>query len=241
MEINDGLEKGTLDRLINLTEGTTKTQVKKMSNNKKPKGNPPSPKVGFKEEPIDKLLRRIEKLESLFITPEMGIYKMDKDVLDLKRATDRASCYDLRAFIPIGSITKVWNLNNKVRNVYSKITSNKENECIVLEPQDRALIPTGIQMDISENHSFRLHPRSGLSLKQGIKLNNSEGVIDNDYVNQLYISVFNASGARVYIEHQDRIAQGEFVKDIDVKIRKMRKEPKKKTDRAGGIGHTGTK
>lgn len=228
MAIYDNGKKVNPDDLKTvLTEGSTKTNIKNKKDNKtRPVSPPPMPNV-----------LPPKKLE----VPSLGVYKIEKDVKDLGKSTHNSSCYDLRAYIPLGSSVKVWNLNNRVRKVYSKMSSNNDEACIVLEPQDRALIPTGIHIDIPLEHSFRIHPRSGLSLTQGLKLNNSEGIIDNDYVEQVYMSLFNASGARIYIEHQDRVAQGELVKDIKNTVRKLRKKPKQKTNRTGGIGHTGTK
>lgn len=173
--------------------------------------------------------------------PDLGIYKMEKDVMDLEKATVQSSCYDMRSYIPQGSSVKVYNLNNKKRDVYSKVSSQMETFGIVLEPQDRALIPTGIQMDIPIGYSFRIHPRSGESWKRGIKLNNSEGVIDSSYYQQVYISLYNNSGARVYIEHQSRIAQGELKLDVKHTIRRMRKPPTQTDSRTGGFGSTGSK
>lgn len=212
----DIIDKG----LSHLTEGSMKANTKKMTQQQKQQND------------VDRFAPPL---------PVLGIYRMEDDVLELEKATEQSSCYDLRAYIPQGSSVKVWNLNNKKRDVYSKMTSHLETTAIVLEPQDRALIPTGIQMDIPKGYSFRIHPRSGESLKRGIKLNNSEGVIDSDYINPVYISLYNTSGARVYIEHQSRVAQGELQLDTQNTIRRMRKPPKQKTSRSGGLGHTGNK
>lgn len=174
--------------------------------------------------------------------PDLGIYLMFKDVKPMEYATNQSACYDLSAYLPEGKAINVWNLNNRKRDVYCKKLPNNphlETECIVLEPQDRALVPTGIQMDIPVGYSFRLHPRSGLSLKEGIKLNNSEGIIDSDYYHQVYVSIHNNSGARVYIQNGDRIAQGELQLTVKHTIRKMRKSPQQTTDRVGGLGSTG--
>ena len=171
--------------------------------------------------------------------PDLGIFLMFKDVKPMLYATNQSACYDLSAYLPESQAIKVWNLNNKKRDVYCKKVPHLETECIVLEPQDRALVPTGIQMDIPVGYSFRLHPRSGLSLKEGIKLNNSEGIIDSDYYHQVYVSIHNNSGARVYIQNGDRVAQGELQLTVKHTIRKMRKSPQQTTNRVGGLGSTG--
>jgi len=171
--------------------------------------------------------------------PELGIFLMFEDSKPMEYATNQSACYDIKAYLPDSKPINVWNLNNKKRSVYCKQVSHLETSCVILEPGDRALVPTGIQMDIPVGYSFRIHPRSGISLKEGIKLNNCEGIIDSDYFNQVYVSIHNSSGARVYIQNADRIAQGELQLTVKHRIRKMRKEPTQTTDRVGGLGHTG--
>jgi dUTP pyrophosphatase len=89
-----------------------------------------------------------------------------------------------------------------------------------------------------------VHPRSGLSTKQGLSLANAEGVIDWDYTNELFIAIINHSDLRQPIFDGERIAQVELVRSItkdQINIRNMRKAPNQKTDRTGGLGHTGKK
>jgi dUTP pyrophosphatase len=106
-------------------------------------------------------------------------------------------------------------------------------------PGDRLMVPTGLIFDIPEGYSVRVHARSGLSLKQGLVLANSEGVIDSDYIEELFILVHNISDNGISIAHGDRIAQGELVVREAYTIGEISCHPGQKTDRVGGMGSTG--
>jgi dUTP pyrophosphatase len=85
----------------------------------------------------------------------------------------------------------------------------------------------------------RIHARSGLSLKNGIVLANSEAVIDSDYVEETMVMITNISGNAFYINHSDRIAQAELVPQLKYEISQSRDVPLKKGNRDGGLGSTG--
>ncbi|MDU8928820.1 dUTP diphosphatase [Alisedimentitalea sp. MJ-SS2] len=78
---------------------------------------------------------------------------------------------------------------------------------ITLEPGARALIPTGLRMEIPQGFEVQVRPRSGLALKYGITLVNSPGTIDSDYRGELGVIVMNAGDAPFVVEHGARIAQ----------------------------------
>ena len=177
-------------------------------------------------------------------TITLGVYKRDKNVRDLEWASDGSACFDVRAYLPVGELITVYNHKNKSRTIAVRHMQSIGVDCIILDPQDRALIPTGMFLDIPEGYSLRLHPRSGIALKQGLVLANCEGVIDSDYVNELYIAIKNDSGARVIIQHEERLAQGELEKSIPhdkIKMVDLEKKPAQKTTRTGGFGSTGKK
>ncbi len=54
-------------------------------------------------------------------------------------------------------------------------------ERLILKPQDRALVPTGLYLSIPEGYEGQIRARSGLALKHGISLANGIGTIDSDY------------------------------------------------------------
>lgn len=78
---------------------------------------------------------------------------------------------------------------------------------LTLAPGARALVPTGLRLEIPQGYEVQIRPRSGLALKHGITLPNSPGTIDSDYRGPLGVIVMNAGEAPFVINHGDRIAQ----------------------------------
>ena len=78
---------------------------------------------------------------------------------------------------------------------------------LVLTAGARALVPTGLQMEIPQGYEVQLRPRSGLALKHGITLLNAPGTIDSDYRGAVGVILINTSDQDFHIAHGDRIAQ----------------------------------
>ncbi len=78
---------------------------------------------------------------------------------------------------------------------------------LVLAPGARALVPTGLRIEIPEGYEVQIRPRSGLALKHGITLVNAPGTIDSDYRGPLGVIVMNAGTDAFTLTHGDRIAQ----------------------------------
>lgn len=76
-----------------------------------------------------------------------------------------------------------------------------------LKPNERALIPTGLAVEIPEGFGGFVFPRSSVASKHGVSLSNCVGVIDSDYRGELKIAVINHSDADFVIKNGDRIAQ----------------------------------
>ena len=81
--------------------------------------------------------------------------------------TKNSAGMDLRAYLPEGPIT--------------------------LEPMQRALVPTGLYMEIPEGYEGQVRPRSGLAIKSGISVLNSPGTVDADYRGQVCVILINLS------------------------------------------------
>lgn len=79
---------------------------------------------------------------------------------------------------------------------------------ITLQPLARALVPTGLRMEIEIGYELQIRPRSGLALKLGLTLLNAPGTIDSDYRGEVGVIMINLSDAPVTLNHGDRIAQG---------------------------------
>ena len=113
---------------------------------------------------------------------------------------------------------------------------------ILLCPKDRVLAPTGLIFDIPKEYSIRIHPRSGLSLKEGLTLANAQGVIDSDYMEETFVMLTNLSSRNINIANLSRICQGELVKNNRASFEEMKERPTRdNTNRKGGFGSTGTK
>jgi dUTP pyrophosphatase len=82
-----------------------------------------------------------------------------------------------------------------------------EGESIFLDPGQRALVPTGLRIEIPAGYEVQVRPRSGLALKHGITLPNTPGTIDSDYRGPLGVIVMNAGQDRFEVTHGERIAQ----------------------------------
>jgi len=117
------------------------------------------------------------------------------------------------------------------------IRANIEKE-IVLKPLERALIPTGIYVEIPEGYEIQIRPRSGMAINHGITILNTPGTIDPDYRGEIKIIVINLSNENVKIADGDRI--GQIVLKKYEKIEWQEVEKLNNTERGeGGFGHTG--
>lgn len=81
------------------------------------------------------------------------------------------------------------------------------NKPIVLGPMERALIKTGLFVEIPRGYEIQVRPRSGLALKNGITVLNSPGTIDADYRGEIGVLLINLSSKKFLIEDGERIAQ----------------------------------
>ena len=108
---------------------------------------------------------------------DLKIYKMFDDVTSPVFASKGSACFDLHAYISKDHGIQAFN-DAGSKQIPKQIKDNR----VVVYPNERLLIPTGIIMDIPVRHSVRLHARSGNAFKKGLTLANGEGIIDNDYV-----------------------------------------------------------
>jgi dUTP pyrophosphatase len=168
------------------------------------------------------------------IQQPLGFYKEHPDVRDPHIGTQGAACFDLHAYFrQERDVTVYTEFNEKIKRKVKRDFS------FDVQPGWRCLIPTGLIFDIPTNTSVRLHARSGLSLKQGLVLANSEGVIDSDYVDPVFAMITNISQNIVTINNHERICQAELVIQPTFALMPISKKPEQKTDRDGGFGSTG--
>lgn len=114
-----------------------------------------------------------------------------------------------------------------------------EREGIVLQPNARALVPTGLRMAIPAGYEAQIRPRSGLALKHGVSMVNAPGTIDSDYRGPVGIILINFGDAPFHVAHGARIAQMIVAPVIQVSFNEV--SSLEKTTRGGaGFGSTGT-
>lgn len=167
--------------------------------------------------------------------PILGVFKVNQQASLPQFATEASACFDLKACL---SPTDIVKKRVALTNIEVGVSISPDRN-IDIHPGDRVLIPTGLIFDIPVGYSVRLHPRSGLSFKDGIVLANAEGIIDADYVDPVFVIVQNVSDVTCKIKHGDRICQGELVKVEAHLIQELNDAPQIKTSRTGGIGSTG--
>jgi dUTP pyrophosphatase len=113
-------------------------------------------------------------------------------------------------------------------------------EPVVLEPLQRALIPTGLFIALPQGYEAQIRPRSGLALKKGITVLNSPGTIDADYRGEIGIILVNLSNEPFRIEDGERIAQMVIAQHAQAEWVEV-KELNETERGCGGFGHTGKK
>ncbi len=111
-------------------------------------------------------------------------------------------------------------------------------EPMVLQPMQRALVPTGIFIELPGGYEAQVRPRSGLAIKYGITVLNAPGTIDADYRGEVKVILINLSGEPFTINPGDRIAQMVISKHERAEWELV--EELSPTERgAGGFGSTG--
>lgn len=93
---------------------------------------------------------------------------------------------------------------------------------VTIAPMERALVPTGLRMQIPRGYECQIRPRSGLALNHGITVLNSPGTIDADSRAELGVILINLSSEPFTIKHGDKIAQMVFKPCVRVEWDKTR-------------------
>ncbi|MFT4680802.1 MAG: dUTP pyrophosphatase [Granulosicoccus sp.] len=110
---------------------------------------------------------------------------------------------------------------------------------IELKPLQRALIPTGLFMELPEGFEAQIRPRSGLAYKHGLSVLNAPGTIDADYRGEIKVLLVNLSDQPFVVEDGERVAQMVIAQHEQIEWRES--DELQDTERgAGGFGHTGT-
>lgn len=117
------------------------------------------------------------------------------------------------------------------------LKANIDND-IILKPLERALVPTGLFIELPVGYEAQVRPRSGLAIKYGLTVLNTPGTIDSDYRGEIKVILINLSNEEFVIRNGERICQmviaryetAEWI-NVDSLSESIRGE--------GGFGHTG--
>jgi dUTP pyrophosphatase len=113
-------------------------------------------------------------------------------------------------------------------------------ESFVLQPGERALVPTGVSIALPVGYEAQVRPRSGLAWKHGITLLNAPGTIDADYRGEIKVILLNTGDVPFTIEPGDRIAQMVVAPVCQVDWAEVDAWNEEETERgSGGFGSTG--
>ena len=109
---------------------------------------------------------------------------------------------------------------------------------LIIKPLQRALVPTGLFIELPDGYEAQIRPRSGLAIKSGITVLNTPGTIDCDYRGEVKVILVNPSDHDFTVHHGDRICQMVIAKyekaelqQVDILSDSVRSD--------GGFGHTG--
>jgi len=111
-------------------------------------------------------------------------------------------------------------------------------EPVCLEPGSRALIPTGLRLEIPRGYEGQVRPRSGLAARTGVTVLNSPGTVDSDYRGEVKVILVNLGDSTATVRRGDRIAQL-----VICPVTRVSLVPARRLDTSargeGGFGHTG--
>ncbi len=111
---------------------------------------------------------------------------------------------------------------------------------VLLKPLDRALIPTGLFVEIPVGYEAQIRPRSGLAIKKGITVLNAPGTIDADYRGEVKVILVNLSNEDFTVTDGERVAQMIVAAHETVEWEQA-EELAETTRGTGGFGHTGAR
>ncbi len=111
---------------------------------------------------------------------------------------------------------------------------------MVLAPGQRALIPTGLYLELPEGTEAQVRPRSGLAFKHGITVLNSPGTIDADYRGEVGVLLINHGHEAFEVKDGERIAQLVVARYVRVSFAEV-PDLRASERGAGGFGHTGVR
>jgi dUTP pyrophosphatase len=123
------------------------------------------------------------------------VLKMYEDVIVPEQATSGSAGFDIRVRLPKDTDEE-------------STTFGEQLSAIVLKPGETIKLSTGLKFELPENHVLLIFPRGSMGIKKGLMLQNTIGVLDEDYRGECFIFVKNISNDKIIIEHNERLCQG---------------------------------
>ena len=111
---------------------------------------------------------------------------------------------------------------------------------ITLAPGQRALIPTGLFLELPEGTEAQVRPRSGLAFKHGVTVLNAPGTIDADYRGEVGVLLINLGQEPFVVKDGERIAQMVVARYVRITLEETA-DLRASERGVGGFGHTGTR
>ena len=188
-------------------------------------------------------LKTLKELESKLTNVDMSDpSEMLKNLgIDINEIEDN---FNEQYEIPKVSMNYVYKSENKEPE-YAYATDSgfdlRANETVTLEPFGRALVPTGLFLDVPERCEVQVRPKSGLAIKRGLSVLNTPGTVDYGYTGEIKVIVFNFTNETQIINEGDKVAQAVVCPVIQGKeIELIRVDGIDEKDRnENGFGSTG--
>lgn len=176
-------------------------------------------------------------------TPVWSVFPTSQFAKIPQLATDHSAAYDISACLEMGEMIDVFTHDNAIKKRAVIVEPSEDHSLgFWINPKERILVPTRLIMLINPDFYVKIYCRSGISLKKGLTLINKVGIIDADYTDEVYITLYNESSERAFIKNGERLCQAilakreSFIKQLPV----AKEKPSKLTNRDGGFGSTGT-
>lgn len=113
-------------------------------------------------------------------------------------------------------------------------------EDVEIKPLETKVVSTGLKMVIPEGYEIQIRPRSGMSLKTGLRVANAPGTIDSGYRGEVGVILTNTSNQEYYIKKGDRIAQMVMCRYVGMEIRELEEREILKYSSKRGTGGYGS-
>jgi dUTP pyrophosphatase len=152
---------------------------------------------------------------------------------------------EIQEYIPTIDLSYKKTKENAVDPKYAYISDSGfdlySTEDIWIHSLDRQLVSTGLHFDIPEGYEIQVRSKSGLALKQGLMVLNSPGTVDQGYLGEIKIILFNTTREKVKIEKGQKIAQAVLCPVVSGKwVKLLEKNDLGNKDRSdNGFGSTG--